>query len=95
LGLGTEVSKLKFHERVDVLKIVAKRLNSRKPLLVTVYSDTISEQIKFSKYSIDCSASGLILQLLSQRREEENLVNFFSEIIDSVNCPVGVQNATP
>ena len=93
LGLGTEVSKLTFHERVDVLEVVTKRVNGRKPLLVTVYGDTVAEQIKFSKYSLECGASGLILQPPSQKMDEANLVNFFSEIIASVNCPVGVQNA--
>jgi len=93
LGLGTEVSKLTFQERVDVLEIVSKRLNGRKPLLVTVYGDTVAEQINFSQYSIQCGASGLILQPPSQKMDEVNLVNFFSEIIASVNCPVGIQNA--
>ena len=93
LGLGTEVSKLTFQERVDVLEIVSKRLNGRKPLLVTVYGDTVAEQINFSQYSIQCGASGLILQPPSQKMNEINLVNFFSEIIASVNCPVGIQNA--
>ena len=93
MGLGTEVSKLTSQERVDVLAIVSKRLNGRKPLLVTVYGDTITEQINFSKYSIECGASGLILQPPSQKMDEANLINFFSEIIASVNCPVGIQNA--
>ena len=48
LGLGTEVSKLTFQERVDVLEIISKRLNGRKPLLITVYGDTVAEQINFS-----------------------------------------------
>ena len=93
LGLGTEVSKLTFQERVDLMLIFSKRLNGRKPLLVTVYGDTVAEQINFSKYSIECGASGLILQPPSQKMDEANLVNFFSEIIASVNCPVGIKNA--
>ena len=85
LGLGAEVSKLTFQERVDALRIVAKRSNGRKPLSVTVYYDTVAEQINFSKYSTECGASGLILQPPSQKMDEANLVNFFSEIIASVS----------
>ena len=51
LGLGTEVSKLTFDERIEVLEVVAKRIDGRKPLLATVYGDTITEQIEFSKQS--------------------------------------------
>lgn len=36
-GLGTEVSKLSFDERIEILEVVAKRIDGRKPLLVTVY----------------------------------------------------------
>ena len=32
-----------------LLEVVSKRLNGRKPLFVTVYSDTVAEQIQFSK----------------------------------------------
>ena len=53
-----------------------------------VYGDTVAEQINFSKYSIECGASGLIFQPPSQKMDEANLFNFFSE-----NCPVGIQNA--
>lgn len=61
--------------------------------MVTVYGDTVVEQINFSKYSIKCGASGLILQPPSQKMDEANLVNFFSDTIASVNCPVGILNA--
>ena len=62
LGLGTEVSKLTFDERVEVLEVVAKRIDGCKPLLVTVYGDTITEQIEFSKRAIQSGASALMLQ---------------------------------
>lgn len=93
LGIATEVSKLSFEERVETLEIVAKRLDGRKPLLTTVYGDTTKEQIDFSKRAIQCGASGLTLQPPSQKIDEASLLNFFSEIIASVDCPVGIQNA--
>ena len=93
LGLGTEVSKLTFDERIDVLEVVAKRIDGRKPLLVTVYGDTITEQIEFSKQAIQSGTSALMLQPPSQKMDDAKLVDFFSEIISAVDCPVGIQNA--
>ena len=93
LGLGTEVSKLTFDERIDVLEVVAKRIDGRKPLLATVYGDTITEQIEFSKQAIQSGTSALILQPPSQKMDDAKLVGFFSKIISAVDCPVGIQNA--
>lgn len=93
LGLGTEVSKLTFDERIDVLEVVAKRIDGCKPLLVTVYGDTITEQIEFSKRAIQSGASALMLQPPSQKMDDAKLVGFFSKIISAVDCPVGIQNA--
>jgi 2-keto-3-deoxy-L-arabinonate dehydratase len=93
LGLGTEVSKLTFDERIDVLEVVAKRIDGRKPLLATVYGDTITEQIEFSKQAIQNGTSALMLQPPSQKMDDAKLVGFFSKIISAVDCPVGIQNA--
>jgi 4-hydroxy-tetrahydrodipicolinate synthase len=81
LGLGTEVSKLTFDERIDVLEVVAKRIDGRKPLLATVYGDTITEQIEFSKQAIQNGTSALMLQPPSQKMDDAKLMGFFSKII--------------
>jgi 4-hydroxy-tetrahydrodipicolinate synthase len=93
LGLGTEVSKLTFEERQEVLEVVAKRIDGRKPLLVTIYGDTITEQIEFSKLAIQNGASALMLQPPSHKMDELTLIDFFSKIIEAVDCPIGVQIA--
>ena len=93
LGLGTEVSKLTFEERQEVLEVVAKRIDGRKPLLVTIYGDTITEQIEFSKLAIQNGASAVMLQPPSHKMDELTLIDFFSKIIEAVDCPIGVQNA--
>jgi 4-hydroxy-tetrahydrodipicolinate synthase len=93
LGLGTEVSKLTFDERIEVLEVVAKHIDGRKPLLATVYGDTTTEQIEFSKRAIQSGASALMLQPPSQKMDDAKLVGFFSKIISAVDCPVGIQNA--
>ena len=92
-GLGTEVSKLSFDERIEILEVVAERIDGRKPLLATVYGDTVTEQIEFSNRAIDCGASGLVLQPPSQEMDDAGLARFFSEVIAAVDCPVGIQNA--
>ena len=93
LGLGTEVAKLTPDERVDVLETVAGRIAGRKPLLVTVYGDTPSSQIDFASRAIQNGATALILQPPAEQLEDGPLTDFFSEIIASVDCPVGIQNA--
>lgn len=93
LGLGTEVSKLTFDERIEVLEVVAKHIDGRKPLLVTVYGETAAEQIAFSKRAMQSGASALTLQPPSQKINDARLADFFSEIIAAVDCPVGIQNA--
>ena len=93
LGLGTEVSKLSFDERIEVLEAFAKRVDGRKPLLTTVYGETVTEQIEFSNRAIQNGASALILQPPSQRMDETSLSSFFSRIIAAIDFPVGIQNA--
>jgi 2-keto-3-deoxy-L-arabinonate dehydratase len=93
LGLGTEVSKLTFDERIEVLEVVAKRIDGRKPLLVTVYGDTPAEQIEFSKRAMQSGATALMLQPPSQKIDDAKLADFFSKVIAAVDCPVGIQNA--
>ena len=93
LGLGTEVSKLTYDERIEVLEVVATRIDGRKALVVTVYGDTITEQIDFSKRAIQSGASALQLQPPSQKMDDAKLADFFSKIIAAVDCPIGIQNA--
>ena len=93
LGLGTEVSKLSFDERIKTLEVVAERVDGRKPLLTTVYGDTVTEQIEFSKRAIQSGATALILQPPTKKMDGISLADFFSEIISAIDFPVGIQNA--
>jgi 4-hydroxy-tetrahydrodipicolinate synthase len=61
--------------------------------LATVYGDTITEQIEFSKQAIQNGTSALMLQPPSQKMDDAKLMGFFSKIISAVDCPVGIQNA--
>ena len=75
------------------LKSWRNALMDANPLLATVYGDTITEQIEFSKQAIQSGTSALMLQPPSQKMDDAKLVDFFSEIISAVDCPVGIQNA--
>lgn len=93
LGLGTEVSKLSFDERVHILKLVSNRVAGRCQLMVTVFGDTTDEQIFFAKIAIDHGASWLVLQPPSRHYNEDDLSLHFSKIISTVPFPIGIQNA--
>ena len=93
LGLGTEVSALSTDERLKILDVVSRQLNGRKPLLVTVYGNSPEEQKIFSATAIEHGATALILQPPADKLEDDDLSQFFSEVISSVDCPTGIQNA--
>lgn len=93
LGLATEVSKLTVEERCQTVHQVASRINSKKPLLVTVYGNSPAEQISFATKALDLGADALILQPPANNLSDTALKRFFSEIINSMDCPVGIQNA--
>ena len=97
LGLGTEVSKLSPPEHLQVLDVVSTYLAGRVPLFVTVFGSTADVQINFAKRAVDVGASALLLQPPmtgnDQYHDESELSGFFSDVISSVDCPVGIQNA--
>ena len=97
LGLGTEVSRLSADERIQVLDAVSQYVAGRAPLIVTVFGSTPEVQIDFAQRAVDAGASALLLQPpvtdTDQYHDESRLVHFFSKIIASVQCQVGIQNA--
>jgi len=93
LGLATEVSKLSAEERSVALSEVAHRIDGKKPLLVTVFGNTPSEQIAFASKSVEAGASALILQPPVEKLDDVSLRNFFAEVISEVDCTIGIQNA--
>ena len=51
------------------------------------------EQKIFSATAIEHGATALILQPPADKLEDDHLSQFFSEVISSVDCPPGIQNA--
>lgn len=97
LGLGTEVSRLSAKERLQVLDVVCAYAAGRVPVLVTVFGSTPEAQTGFAKRAVDAGATALLLQPpitgTDTYHDEAVLSGFFSKVISSVECPVGIQNA--
>jgi len=93
LGLGTEAAKLDEDECAAVITSVAKHLNNRAPMIVTIRGETPDNQLKAARRALDLGATALLLQPPSEKISEAALLTFFSEVINALDCPVGIQNA--
>jgi len=94
LGLATETNKLSTEERLLVLEKTAAAVGGRVPLSVTVAESTIEGQKGFAKRAIAAGARWLVLQPPPAKDvAEADLIRFFGAVADSVDVPVGIQNA--
>tara|TARA_E500000178_G_C16874815_1_gene686155 strand:+ start:204 stop:1064 length:861 start_codon:yes stop_codon:yes gene_type:complete len=93
LGIGSEASKLSLSERLDTVELLICKLAKRKPLITTVFGNTPKEQIEFGKRAIKLGTDALILQPPQNPLSDKVLMEFFSEIIQKLNIPLGIQNA--
>ncbi len=94
LGLATEVAKLTERERHQVVEWVSEDLAGRLPLAVTVFGETVKQQIAFARHAQRCGAAWVILQppRISGAGDEE-LVPFFGQVMDQLDMTAGIQNA--
>lgn len=94
LGLATEVHKLTSDEQLKILKWAVEDLQGKLPLAVTVSGPDASAQLQFAKKASYLGASWLILQPPSRRPlSEEECFDHFSEVINSIQLPIAIQNA--
>ena len=97
LGLATEVGKLSSDERRQLIGWVARDLDARAPLAVTIAGETVAAQRELAAFAIDHGAGSLILQPppAAGRREidADACEAFFSAVLDGQPVPVGIQNA--
>ena len=94
LGLATEVHKLSSDEQCTILEWALEDLQGRLPLAVTVSGPDASTQLKFAQKASDLGASWLILQPPSRRPlSEEECFEHFSEVMNSIQLPIAIQNA--
>ena len=94
LGLATEVNKLTSDEQLKILKWAVEDLQGKLPLAVTVSGPDASAQLQFAKKASYLGASWLILQPPSRRPlSEEECFDHFSEVMNSIQLPIAIQNA--
>jgi dihydrodipicolinate synthase/N-acetylneuraminate lyase len=94
LGLATEVAKLSSRERYQLIEWVAQDLAGRLPLAVTVFGETVDEQLALARHARHNGAEWVILQppRVSGAGDAE-LVPFFGRVMDQLDMTVAVQNA--
>jgi len=93
LGLGTEVHKLGRDERRSLVEWTIADVARRVPVVVTVADGNVPDMIDSARFARDAGASWLILQPPRPPASGAHLVKFFGAVADSVDCPVGIQNA--
>ncbi|HWL68995.1 MAG TPA: dihydrodipicolinate synthase family protein [Geminicoccus sp.] len=94
LGLATEVAKLSPDERGTLLRWLARAVDGRVPVAVTVFGESEAEQIDFARMAAELGASWVILQPPPRRPlPEDELLGFFGRVIDACPIPAAIQNA--
>ncbi|MDO8360636.1 MAG: dihydrodipicolinate synthase family protein [Devosia sp.] len=93
LGLGTEVAKLGRDERRQLVEWTLADVAGRRPVAVTVADGNIPDMIESARFARAAGAAWLILQPPRPPASGADLIAFFGAVADSVDCPVGIQNA--
>lgn len=93
LGLATEVSKLTFQERCDIVHW-ARADAPDLPLGVTISGNSVAEQQALINVAEAADANWLILQPpLAGSYAATEYVNFFAEVGQATKLPFAIQNA--
>ena len=94
LGLATEVNKLSFGERRQLLDWTAEDLAGRSPLAVTVAEVSVGGQVEFAAAAKAAGASWVILQTPPVTGAPEmEVIRFFGAVADRAELPIGLQIA--
>jgi 4-hydroxy-tetrahydrodipicolinate synthase len=93
LGLGTEVQKLGRDERRSLVEWTLADVAGRKPVAVTIADGNTPDMIESARFARNAGAAWLILQPPRPPATSADLLAFFGAAADSVDCPVGIQNA--
>ena len=94
LGLATEVAKLSSDERYELVEWAAEDLAGRLPLAVTVFGESVDEQVALARHARSHGAEWVILQppRIPDAGDTE-LVPFFGQVMERLDMTVAVQNA--
>jgi 4-hydroxy-tetrahydrodipicolinate synthase len=93
LGLGTEVAKLGRQERRAAVEWVIDAVGGRLPVAVTIAESNLPDMIESARFARTTGAAWIILQPPRPPASPADLMRFFGAVADSVDCPVGIQNA--
>lgn len=94
LGLATEVAKLSFAEKTQVMDWVAEDVAGRVPLAFTIAGASVAEQIALVRRAEAAGADWLVLQppAVGSYPASEYL-GFFGRVMSATSLPVAIQNA--
>ena len=96
LGLGTEVNKLSYKEKIQIIELISKHKRKDTYLTITISGETYEDQLKLIKIANVHKADWLILQPPAKKKlNESECLEFFNNIIRKIskNTYVGIQNA--
>lgn len=94
LGLATEVLKLTFAERLQIIDVVAQANAGRLPLSVTIAGNSINEQLMLAEHAKRAGADWLILQPPMVGNYGANIyIEFYRNVASQIDLPVAIQNA--
>lgn len=94
LGLATEVAKLTEAERRTVIDWASEDIGGRVPLGVTIYGNSVIEQVELLTHAQGSGAAWVILQppIFGSYGADESIY-MFGAVADAAELPVAVQNA--
>jgi 4-hydroxy-tetrahydrodipicolinate synthase len=96
LGLGTEVNKLTFNEKINIIELVTKYKNIHSPFVITIGGKNYHEQRKLIEIAINNNVNWIIIQPPNLKKlDRKKCLSFFDSLIQLVNknIHVGIQNA--
>jgi 4-hydroxy-tetrahydrodipicolinate synthase len=94
LGLATEVAKLSFDERCQVMAWVSADNAGRLPLAFTIYGQSVAQQVGMVREAEKARADWIILQPPQVGTyDAAEYLDFFGRVMQSTALPVAIQNA--
>ncbi|MDB5531109.1 MAG: dihydrodipicolinate synthase family protein [Devosia sp.] len=93
LGMMGESHKLSVDESRQVMTRYLERVDGRVPVVVGVSNPGTDPLVQFAKEAMDAGAAGLMLAPVTTLRTEEQILGYFSNVIDRLdNAPVVLQD---